>query len=222
MQYPFSLLPAVLAAVEATMSPARLERYVTAAAGDRHLALRLYVWNARLCEELYIPLQFTEIAIRNSINWRLCHLYSAQWFNERLFTSIIPDRHKRELADTVAEEQKRRGAAFQVDHVVAGMSFGFWQNLMGRRLSHNLWRSGVRSGFPHAPLGTKREDVYQRMDQMRTFRNAVMHHYAIFDKGPVAEYQNLRDLLSWICPQTLWLMSQLSNPAAVNQRRPKV
>lgn len=204
------------------MSAARLGRYVAAAGGDRHLALRLYVWNAQLCEEFYIPLQFTEVAIRNAINWRLCHLYSDRWFQEVRFTGIIPNRHKDELANTVAEERAKRGSGFAVDHVVAGMSFGFWQNLMGRALSHNLWRTGIRSGFPYAPAATKREDVYQNMDRMRNFRNAVMHHYAIFDKGPTAEYQNLRELLSWICPETLWLMSQLSNPAAVLQRRPKI
>ena len=204
------------------MSPAWLLRFVSSAGGDKHLALRVYVWNARLCEEFYIPLQFTEVAIRNAIHWRLCHLYSTNWFDEKKFIDIIPNRHRNELADAVAQERAKRGSKFQTDHVVAGMSFGFWLNLMGHALSHNLWRSGVRSGFPHAPVGTKREDVYVRMDQMRNFRNAVMHHYAIFDKRPSAEYQNLRVLLSWLCPDTLWLVSELSNPAAVLRQRPKI
>ncbi len=47
-----------------------------------------------------------------------------------------------------------------------------------------------------------------------------MHHYAIFDKGPTDEYRNIRTLLQWMCPETLWFMSELSNPAAVLQRRP--
>lgn len=45
------------------MSQARLARYLPAAKGDRFHALRHYVWNARLCEEFYIPLQFSEIAL---------------------------------------------------------------------------------------------------------------------------------------------------------------
>jgi hypothetical protein len=49
-----------------------------------------------------------------------------------------------------------------------------------------------------------------------------MHHYAIFDKGPVAEYQNIRYLVEAMCPYTLWLMSELSNPAAVLQQRPQI
>jgi hypothetical protein len=222
MQYPFSLLPAVLTAVEATMSPARFERYVTAAAGDRNLALRLYVWNARLCEEFYIPLQFTEVAIRNAISWRLSHLYTNHWFDEPNFINVIPERHKTELVGIVAEQKRKRGSAFAPDHVVACMSFGFWQNLMGRHLAHIFWRAGVRCSFPYMPAGTKRADVYQRMDDMRNFRNGVMHHYAIFDRRPAAEYQNLLALLSWICPESLWLVKQLSNPAAIIARRPTI
>jgi hypothetical protein len=65
------------------------------------------------------------------------------------------------------------------------------------------------------PAGQDRERVYDRVEQLRKFRNAIMHHYAIFDKGPTGEYANVRILVSWICPETLWLMSQLSNPAVV-------
>jgi hypothetical protein len=42
-----SLTPATLRAVEATLSPARLSRYLAAADGNLELALRLYIWNAR-------------------------------------------------------------------------------------------------------------------------------------------------------------------------------
>ena len=135
-------------------------------------------------------------------------------------TNVIPDRHKLEVAKVASDERGRRGTAFTPDHVVAGLSFGFWQNLMGNKLEFTLWRDGILSAFPNLPPGFSREEVYKRLERLRKFRNSIMHHYAIFDKGPTDEYRNIRTLLDWMCPETLWLMSQLSNPAAVIQRRP--
>ena len=220
MQYPFSPMPNVLIAIENTMSPARLARYLSAGKNDKNHALRLYVWNARLCEEFYVPLQFTEVALRNSIHRQLKELYEDNWFDRTKFTNIIPDRHKAEIAKTAADERLKRGRSFTPDHVVAGMSFGFWQNLLSRSLENILWPDGIKKAFPNPPHGFSRNEVYKRLERLRKFRNAVMHHYAIFDKGPVDEYRNIRILLDWMCPETLWLMSELSNPAAVLQRRP--
>lgn len=222
MQYPFSPMPNVLSRLEATMSQARLARYVPSARGDKCLALRLYVWNARLCEEFYIPLQFAEVAVRNAVSAQLTSLYNTHWFDDPKFLSVIPTRHQDELTSKTASERQKRGRAFTPDHVVAGMTFGFWQNMFGVKLSHLLWRGGVRSAFPHAPVGTSRKDVYNRLEQLRLFRNMIMHHYAIFDKGPTAEYANIRKLVEWVCPDTLWLMSELANPARVIGRRPKL
>src|SRR4051794_21156021 len=166
MQYPFSPMPNVLAAIETTMSQARLARYLPAAKGDRYHALRLYVWNARLCEEFYIPLQFSEIALRNAIHRKLATLYGENWFEARRLTNIIPDRHKTEIAKVTLDEMDRRGTSFTADHVVAGLSFGFWQNLMGSRLEFTLWRDGIRSAFPHLPNGFSREEVYKRLERL--------------------------------------------------------
>lgn len=67
MQEPFSCIADTLDAIEATISPARLKRYIPTAKGDRQLALRLYLWNVRICEAFYFPLQTAEIAARNAI-----------------------------------------------------------------------------------------------------------------------------------------------------------
>jgi hypothetical protein len=220
MQYPFSPMPNVLISLETTMSPARLARYIPSGKGDKNHALRLYVWNARLCEEFYIPIQFTEVALRNCIHRQLVLLYRDNWFEQPKFTNIIPDRHKSEMAKTVSDERKKRGLSFTPDHVVAGMSFGFWLNLMSQSLENFIWPNGIKGAFPRLPHGFGRDEVYKRLERLRKFRNAVMHHYAIFDKGPTDEYRNIRTLLDWMCPETLWFMSELSNPAAVLQRRP--
>lgn len=93
---------------------------------------------------------------------------------------------------------------------------------MGKSVAHVLWKYNVNAVFPKAPAGTKREDTFAKLERLRIFRNNVMHHYAIFDKSPMTEYNNIRTLMNWMCPDTLWLMTELSNPAAVLARRPHV
>jgi hypothetical protein len=221
MQYPWSPLPQVIDGIEKTMSHARLARF-TPPGGDRNFGLRIYVWNARLCEEFYIPLQLTEVSLRNGIVRRLVGCYGPDWFQDHRLISTIPDRHKDEIRDVTISEKAKRASSFTADHVVAGLSFGFWLNLMGHSVAHILWKHNLNAPFPNLPAGVTRNDIYRRLDQFRKFRNAVMHHYAIFDKGPVAEYQNIRYLVEAMCPYTLWLMSELSNPAAVLQQRPQI
>jgi hypothetical protein len=221
MQYPWSPLPQVLAGIERTMSPARLARF-TPPGGDKNRGLRIYVWNARLCEEFYIPLQLTEVSLRNGIVKRLVGQYGPDWFQDYKFISTIPDRHKDEIRDTTISEKTKRGASFTVDHVVAGLSFGFWLNLMGHGVAHILWKQSINAPFPNLPAGVTRDAIYLKLEQFRKFRNSVMHHYAIFDKNPTAEYQNIRYLVGAMCTHTLWLMSELSNPAAIIQQRPQI
>jgi hypothetical protein len=221
MQYPFSPLPHVLNAIETAMSPARLARFHALPSTDQNLALRMYVWNARLCEEFYIPLQFTEVTLRNGIHRRLRQVYGDEWFKDLKLRNIIPDRHKVDLANVTSSEMAKRGRNFTADHVVAGLPFGFWQNMIGKGVAHVLWKFNVDAVFPNAPVGTKRETVFNMLERLRKFRNNVMHHYAVFDKNPVTEYNNIRTLLHWMCPHTLWLMTELANPAAVIAKRPK-
>ena len=120
-------------------------------------------------------------------------------------------------------ERLKRRRMFSEDHVVAGLSFGFWHSLLGTNFAHILWKDdAIRLAFPYLPPTLGREFVYLRVERLRKFRNAVMHHNAIYDKGVTREFANVRDLLTWLCPHTLWLMQQLSNPAAVVQARPQI
>jgi hypothetical protein len=134
----------------------------------------------------------------------------------------LPDCYQNELAKVVTDEMKGRGARFAIDHVVAGLTFGFWVRLLTRRYDNILWQGGVSRSFPHVKKGVSRADMHDKSERLRTFRNKVAHHYAIFDRGPKAEYQNLTEIVETICPDTLWLMRQLANPDRVINARPRI
>jgi hypothetical protein len=51
-------------------------------------------------------------------------------------------------------------------------------------LRFQLWGGkSPRVALPHLLFGFDRDRVYRRIEQLRQFTNAVMNHYAIFDKA---------------------------------------
>lgn len=222
MQALFSCTPAALQDIQRTLSPARLSRYLPAANGNLHHAMRLYVWNAHLCAELYLPLQTAEITLRNVLHETLTRRYGAGWYSRTAFIDILPDRYKNELRRKVQDEQVKRQGAFTVNHVVAAMPLGFWVALLTVGFDHILWANGMRASFRDLPKNVGRQDVYGSVERLRHFRNKVAHHYAIFDRHPLDEYANALKVIGWASSDTQWLVRQLVNPQAMMAQRPRL
>jgi len=204
------------------MSPARLARFSRAARGDRHLSFRLHLWNAKLCREFYFPLQIMEVSLRNSIHQNLQNRFGANWHTERSFVTAIPQRNQDELRDCITLERAKRAGRHTIDHIVAGMSFGFWHSLLNTSMTNRLWGGDVRPMFPNMPHNLGQPDVHKKLERLRLFRNAVMHHYAIFDKAPGVEWDNIKIILGWICQPSVKLMMQVSDPKKVLSAKPSL
>jgi hypothetical protein len=218
----FCLTPGTMLAVRATLSEARLGRYLLAAEGDADLALRLYVWNVRLCEAFYLPCQMVEIACRNTIARALAEHYGARWFAHEPFCSTLPNRLRDELDKAALHQRAKHGSRLTGDHIIGTLTFGFWVHLMTRGFAFTLWKRGFRAYFPYMPSGTSQMDLYQRMDRARMFRNRIAHHDAVFDKRPTAEHASLLVLIGWICADTHWLLARLTRVPRTINARPRV
>ena len=168
-----------------------------------------------------MPLQTAEICVRNVVHLTLSRKYGKGWYSNHKFINILPDRYKDEVARTVREEQNSRMAAFTGDHVVAGMKFGFWVHLLTKNFQHLLWAQGMGRSFSNIQPGIDRERVYIQVDRLRSFRNKVMHHYAIFDRHVLDEHRNAMEIIEWSSADTHWFARQLVNPQAAMARRPR-
>lgn len=193
-----------------------------AAGGDRALALRLYLWNARLCEALYLPLQLAEVACRNAIVVPVVKRFGNGWFADHRFENILEMDRREALRECVRKERKKRGKLFTPDHLVASLPFGFWVYLMTSRYDRHLWATGVKVAFPFGGKGDTRESIYGRLEGLRRIRNDVMHHYAVFDKRPQAEALNAHYLIGMVCRETEWFSQQAGTITRVINERPKV
>jgi len=223
MQYAYSLMPSVRAAIETTLSPQRLSRYLPAANGDASHAFRLYLWNIRLCEAFYLPCHFGEVAIRNGLHEALKAKFGREdWHLDRKFLRLLPARLSSELSNVVQRAQADHGSSANVHHVISGLSFGFWNNLLSSSYHHLLWHTGVHAAFPLAPASETRQTLHTRVQRFRNWRNRIFHHNAIFDKRPSAELQNIDALVGWRCRETQLLMSSESLVSRTINARPRV
>lgn len=214
-------MPETYSALRRSLSEARLARYLGEAKGDPHYGLRLYVWNARICEALYLPTQIGEVAVRNAIHTALCGKHGDEWHKRGGFLCTLPDRLKQELESVLREERTAYGSGMTLDHVISGLSFGFWTHLLTKNYQDVLWPAQFRHAFPSKPKEITRQVLHERVNRLRVLRNRIAHHKPIFDRSPTAEYQNLLDLLSWICADTRWFVVTTSRVAQVIGDRPR-
>jgi hypothetical protein len=198
-----------------------LGRYLGAAGGDKHYALRLYVWNGRLCEAFYLPTQIAEVCVRNAIHRVIESHHGTDWYNRGGFLCTLPDRLKRELEEAIRDAAGRYGAAMTTNHIVAGLSFGFWVNLLTRRYEGVFWPNLYPLSFPNKPAAISRTDLYERVDRLRHFRNRIAHHKPIFDHSPKVEYLALLELIGWMCEETKWFTSMVGKVDQTISAKPR-
>lgn len=83
--------------------------------------------------------------------------------------------------DTIVNEGKTITPA----RVIAGMSFGFWTTLLGPKYEDNnskalLWPNLETVVFPHLPTGHGMSDVRHAFHRIRSLRNWLSHHEALW------------------------------------------
>jgi hypothetical protein len=221
MQLTFSCTEATYSCIENTLSSARLGRYLAEAKGDKHLALRLYIWNITLSKALYFPAQICEVAIRNAVHTALRDKHSEDWHQRGSFLCTLPARLKLELNTTLADERGIYGTRMDTNHLVSGLSFGFWVHLLTKNYEDVFWPKYFKVCFPHMPKKETRQGLYDKVDKVRLLRNRIAHHKPIFDRAPNVEYQNLLTLISWVCPETYWLATSLSTVHQTISAKPR-
>jgi len=124
-----------LVALRSSVSPERLQRYETIAAGDAARALRLYTWNTALSESLYGPIQGLEVTLRNKIHQRLRDQFGTRWYDE---SRVGLQYAQRDQVLRAKQSLQHQGKPLDPPRLIAELSFGFWVGLFGRRYETHL------------------------------------------------------------------------------------
>ncbi|MGU3591842.1 hypothetical protein [Methylobacterium brachiatum] len=204
----FPYTPAIVNALETSLSPERMATYAAAAASDKEKALRLYTWNTAISAAFYGPLQGLEVALRNSMHQELSAKFGALWFDD---PRCGLDAGALQRLRSVKDDVRRAGHTIDAPHIVAAMPFGFWVSLLGRGgrtaagtgyadYERTLWRPCLYAAFPNRRAG--RRQVHAPLDFLRTFRNRIAHHEPIFGRHLEKDHESILVATSWISVET--------------------
>ena len=141
-------------AFEEIMSPARLNRYLTACANDSKKAMTLYRKNLILSQELFTVISCFEVALRNAIDRHyFTNLGNDLLRNAGRVGGIFDNPGCRTSAGTIKYEVTKLGQQYSHGKLIAAMDFGFWRYLF----SPHQYRAGGQSllmVFPSRPTST--------------------------------------------------------------------
>lgn len=201
-----------------TLSTDRFSTYLTAAGHDPDRALDLYLWNAQMGEAFHTPIQAVEVALRNRVHGALVRRFGDDWWSSPHFLNTINPEGLRDL-DLVQSRLRARHLSVVPSQIVAGLSFGFWVNLLRARFAPALWRADFRVVFPNLPEREGRETVHKMSQDILRFRNRISHHEPIFKRDLLSDFASVMMLLGWICPATHdWLRPHCRVPLLMRQK----
>lgn len=165
---------------------ARTKRYLDEFQGDQTSALRLYIWNAKISQAFYLPLQIWEICLRNRVNDFLCWKYGNSWpYDERNAVRQMKSPAQRSLRDAIDKQSRARGARPSTDSIVADLSAGFWVQFLSQGYAVPFqWRYNLPRIFPTAtnslwrakPAGFDMSGPHSLCESVVELRNRVAHH----------------------------------------------
>lgn len=101
--------------------------------------------------------------------------------------------------------------------IVAGLGFGFWSYLLGKKYDRTYWRTALHKSFPgHTALNGRkipRRQAAEIFDEIRHFRNRAFHHEPLFGRKSLRDdYDRLLQATRWISEDLyLWLKAESVN-----------
>jgi hypothetical protein len=192
------------AAFRKTLSETRFARYLVACKGNEFRAICLYLWNTRLSQSFYLPLQNWEVALRNRLNAFLTWRYGALWPYAPRVERELKAGEARRLREARERQEDQRGLkTAPTDTIVADLTGGFWTGLLSGGYDVLFsWRYNLRPFvFPNDPT-LDRKSAHGLCADMNGLRNRIAHYEPIYHL-PLDEYRaDLDRLLEAMCPAT--------------------
>jgi hypothetical protein len=191
--------PAIFQQLEAILAPARLDAYRQDGAAPATTLAR-YLLNMALCETLYSPLQFAEVALRNALHTCLStRLGTASWYD---VIPSLPAWQQKQLGEA-RQKLQTRGKPITPGRMVAELQFGFWTGFFNK--SHGrtgLGHALASQAFPHAPRSERNmKKLDARWTRIRDLRNRVFHHERIIHWTDLdAQHAAILEIVGWINP----------------------
>lgn len=198
-----------LEAIKLSLSEARLDGYKRYSGDTDFDCLLRYLWNSKLSESFYVPLQNLEVILRNRIHDSLTDHYGTEfWFDRHgLLGGCQPKQVSQAKGKVPAREHGNAGK------IVAELNFGFWSALVVRRYSATLVPVLLGDCFKKVtPAYRNRAYVASALNGLRLLRNRVSHHEPIWYYQDLAEkFNDTMQFIFWLSPELFRVTNQMTN-----------
>lgn len=205
-----------------TISDERLSSYsILCPSGDKLKLMGAYYWNLCISKHLYPFIHVAEITLRNAI----C-LACQQYFMRENWLDLVvsKDNTAKDILSETKEELIRKKQSYCFGDIVAKLSFGFWQNLLKRRVysdrnfKYCLWPNLLCEVFPQYHINELHKDksqISKRFQEIRILRNRLFHHEPIWKfktaYNATQSLQQLRNKFSDIYKAIGWMSKLKKN-----------
>ena len=162
---------------------------------------------------LVLPLNALEIALRNALYDAGARTYGSNWLST---TRLLRGGDVRQIGDATSYLQARRTAP-TADALVAELSLGFWVGLVARHHDQTLWRQSLYRAFRS---GTRRPELHEKLDRLRTLRNRIAHHEHVLRRNLPDDLDRIESVLDQLSPATAdWVRSRSDARAVIGHRQ---
>ena len=207
--------PTFFRQVQTHLNPERLGAYRQDGVDDASTLAR-YLLNMALCESLYSPLQFAEIAVRNAMHASLtARAGTDTWYN----TLSLPHWQNDQVA-AAKDHLTNAGKSLSSGRVVAELTFGFWVGFFTRpHMTSGLAYYIAKNSFSQAPR-SERDVAKLRAgwQKVRDLRNRVFHHERVLHWQDLdTQHDKMLQLIGWMNPELEQLARMLDRFTQVRQ-----
>lgn len=202
--------------LERYISQPRLNRFLVATSNSEYKAQKLYGINLRVAQSFYPILNLFEIFLRNIVNDQISsHFSNSNWIIAEK-TGFMNDsslrRSKFFLKKSVEKAERtirRKGSRITAGKVITEQSFGFWTSLFDTH-HYRLIGGVVIHAFPNKPNYINRNQLNQKLNRVREFRNRIYHNEPICFNRTAIDFTNAANIKNEIYELLKWIDSDLT------------
>ena len=171
---------------EHIISPQRMERYLVACGNRKRKAMALYKMNIRLSQEVYVLVNYFEIALRNLIDYEMVSRYGNDWLRDAVNEGGIFDDKR--CIETKKIIQKRYTALvnngeYSHSKLLSTLEFGIWRYLFApaqyKQTGQILLKVFVNKPKSSPEMQYNNKFFFEELQYINTLRNRIAHQEPI-------------------------------------------
>ncbi|MCQ2332975.1 MAG: Abi family protein [Paludibacteraceae bacterium] len=163
-----------------------MKRYLVACGNRKRKAMTLYKMNIRLSQEVYVLVNYFEIALRNSIDREMISVYGEEWLKESVMAGGFFDNDK--CKDSRKIIQKRystllNNGEYSHSKLLSTLEFGIWRYMYSpvqyKQTGQILLKVFVNKPKSSPEMQYNNKFFFEELQYINTLRNRIAHQEPI-------------------------------------------